>query len=68
MNDNVPKATLSVAAWLELEASCKQLEAATIRGDMASATAHRQRAHDMLDSNLDLRAGNIIDLMQRNGR
>lgn len=55
-NEIFNKHMLAAAANVDLEAAIKNFEAARTRGDTASAEVFRQRAHDLLDSHLDLKA------------
>lgn len=53
------KSVLAAAAWKDLNALSSQYQAALLRGDEQSARDLRQRAHDMLDTQLDL-SGEIV--------
>lgn len=55
-HDIFKTAMLATAATMDMEAAVKNFEAARTRGDIQGAELHRQRAHDMLDSVLDLKA------------
>lgn len=67
MSEIIRNSMLATAAWLELEACIKSVEAAVMRGDGASAAAARQKAHDMLDSHLDLKSAALIETLRAGG-
>lgn len=64
MNDIIKKTMLSKAAWLELEGAIKSVEAAMLRDDKAGVELARQKAHDMLDSHLDLKCDALIEAVK----
>jgi hypothetical protein len=68
MSDIIRKQLLAQAAWLEVEAAIKSLEAAVLRGDREAAIAARQKVHDMLDSHLDLKCGALVDVLKAGGQ
>lgn len=48
----------AVAAWIELEATIKMIEVATMRGKpQAEIEELRQRAHDLLDEHMNYKQG-----------
>lgn len=67
-SDILKNGMLATAAWLDLEASIKSFEASTLRSDMETAQVLRQRAHDLLDTHLDFKAGNMIEITKLHGR
>lgn len=67
MNDILKNSMLATAAWLELEGAIKSVEAATLRGDQAGAIEARQKAHDMLDSHMDLKTAAHIGARRASG-
>jgi hypothetical protein len=52
------------AAQLEFEAAIKSMEAATLRNDAQSAIDARQKAHDILDVILDLKAASMTEVLK----
>jgi hypothetical protein len=68
MNPIVQQMLLAQAAWMEMEASIKSVEAATIRGDVQAAEEARRKAHDYLDCHLDLKmTAHLIALKSGSG-
>lgn len=55
------------AAQLEFDAAVKVMEAATLRGDRDAAETARQKAHDILDVILDLKAASMIEVLKSGG-
>ena len=63
MSEILKNTMLAQAALLEVEGAIKSVEAATLRGDKAGAEIARQKAHDMLDSHMDLKAAAIVSVL-----
>jgi hypothetical protein len=68
LNKILTNMVLVQAAQLELDGAFKSLEAATLRGDKEGANAARGRAHDLLDSILDLKAAAMVEALKAGGR
>lgn len=58
---------LAQAAWLEMESAIKSMEAAIMRGDGPGVEASRQKAHDMLDSHLDMKSSAMVNVLKAGG-
>ena len=54
MADHKEALRLATAAWIDLLGLTHAYQAAALRGDVEEAERLRQRAHDLLDANLDL--------------
>lgn len=52
-NPYMGDAMQAVAAWLELEATIKMIEVATMRGDTAKAEELRTYVHECLDMHIN---------------
>lgn len=60
----VDKGLLAHATWIDLEATIKTIEAATIRGDTRTVAAGRERAHGLLDAHLDLKTDALTEVLR----
>lgn len=66
-NPFLPDAMGAVACWIELEATIKLIEVATLRGvPQEEIEPLRQKAHDLLDQHMDHKQG--VFALTRNQR
>jgi hypothetical protein len=63
VNKIIEGMVLYSAAEIELEAAIKCVEAATLRADKPGVIAARQKAHDILDSMMDLKSAAMIEAL-----
>lgn len=49
-----------MASWVELEATIKLMECATMRKDQAKAEQHRANAHSLLDIYMDAKQRTLV--------
>lgn len=68
MSDIIRKQLLAQAAWLEMEGAIKAIEAAALRGDREAEISARQKAHDMLDSHLDMKCEALVAVLKAGGQ
>ena len=64
MNKILQNMILVSATQLELDAAFKSMEAATLRADKAGIISARQKAHDILDSMMDLKSAAMVEALK----
>jgi hypothetical protein len=59
---------LATAAQIELDGTIKLIEAAVIRGEIAVQQGLRERAHDLLDSLIDIKVENMKNALDADSK